>query len=238
MPSTADLFRDVFRSGPRTQLSLAQDKRYANLRFFDLSPASLVLAISSLDLSQQTTEGDQASLYLFLGSSPVSNSDFRRSVPHLLLNMRASVPFMQDFHGEFLRLTLPSGNGSFTVDDLRTRQFNDKTTSVMLVDRWKHGKEEKTISARSTLTLPWVGFMNVAIMGIQAAVKGVAISAVQDPLFTWAAFPRSATLTDSDVYMVVSQWLLFHASGDRRERMAPDLSALLGEQPAPCDQRG
>jgi hypothetical protein len=214
MPSAANLFRDVSRAGPHAQITLAQNKRYAIRRLSELTPAGLAHAISSVELSQKTSEGDQASLYLFLGSSSkVNNWDYQHSIPYAMLNARSPIPFVQDFHGDFLRLTLPSSSGSFTIDDLRTRQFNDKTSSVMLVDRWKNGKPEKTISARSTFTLGWNGFFLAAIPIIQFIVGGVAISRIQDPLFTWAAFPTSPNLTDSDIYLVASQWFVFHASG-------------------------
>ena len=130
--------------------------------------------------------------------------------------MRANSGFV-DFHGEFLRVTLPPGGaGASSVDDLATAAFDDKTNSLLLVDRWRNGATEETVSAANTFTAGW----DAAFLGLIPLLQlllggGVAISRVQDPVFSWIAFPPSSdpTLATNYTYMLASQWFVFHASG-------------------------
>src|SRR5438874_266672 len=130
--TTAKVFRDTSRRGVSASLSLAADQRYDVKRFLDdLAPSGLAHAISSVELSHGGSDGGaESSLYLFAGNSQVQSADYRRSIPYSVLNMRTRMPYIQDFHGAFLRLTLPSGSTPFIVDDLRAHSFNDKTTSL------------------------------------------------------------------------------------------------------------
>jgi hypothetical protein len=217
MPGVAHVFRDPARQGTHTHITVADDERYVLKRYSDLAPnPSFAHAISSVDLLRKGADAEETSLYLFTGSSSIPASDNRRMIPYCLLNGRAEVPFVQDFHGDFLRLTLPAGpGGTMVVNDLTTHAFNDKAMSMMLVNRWRHGRQEQTISARNTFTAGW----NFAFMGLIPIVQlllggGVAISRIQDPVFSWLPFPPpSQSLATNYAYMAVSQWFVFHASG-------------------------
>lgn len=208
--TSAAVFRDTSRSGTTLSLALPAGQRYEKRRLLDLMP-SLVHTIRSVELRAGEAE---ASLYLFAGNSQVPNGDWRRFIPYSVLQSYATVPFMSDFHGDFLRLTVPGGGPPFVVDDLTTLSFQGRTTSLMLVNRWMTGKQERTISARSTFTAPWDLTLSLAIYPIQVALGGgVAISRIQDPVFTWLAFPTRPGLVNTDCYMVVSQWFVFNAWG-------------------------
>jgi hypothetical protein len=216
VPSTATVFHDSSERGNHVTLTLADNERYALKHLSELSPSALAFAISSVSLSRKGSNGEELSLYLFTGNTQIPPWDNRRMIPYVLLNLRAAMPFIEDFHGDFLRLTLPGGHsGAFNVDDLTIAAFNDKTTSLMLVNRFRNGKREKTVSARATFTAPW----DAAFMGLIPVMQlllggGVGISRVQDPVFSWLAFPAaSQSLPTNFTYMTVSQWFTFNSWG-------------------------
>lgn len=225
MVSTATLFHDLSKAGISTTLALGSsetDNRYELRRFTELSQPGLAFSISCATLSRGRVVGDstEASLYLFGGNSvTIPYTDLRRSIPNVMLNMRAPLPFIQDFHGDFLRMTLhPHARGQDAtqeINDLGLHQFNDRTTSAMLVNRFRGGKPETTISASDTFTLGWKAVLSLIIPITQVALGGgVAIFQIQDPVFTWVAFPPATpNVPNNYVYMVLSQWFVFHASG-------------------------
>jgi hypothetical protein len=211
--SSAKVFRDTSRRGVNLTLSLGAGKRYETRRLLDLLPLGLLHAISSLQLAGGSGAAE-SSLYLFAGNSSIPNWDYRRLIPYALLNQYATVPFMMDFHGDFLRVAVPGTSTPLVVDDLRAFMFQGRTTSLMLVDRWKTGKQEQTISATNTFTFLWDVALSLAIYPIQVVLGGgVAISRNYDPVFTWLAFPSRPGLVSTDTYMVLSQWFTFNASG-------------------------
>jgi hypothetical protein len=184
--------------------------------FGDLNPTALALSISSAAISRKAAGTSEASLYLFQGQTSIGPGDYRLMVPQAVLVSRVGNPFL-DFHGDFLRLTLPGGptGGSNRMDDLTDAGFNDKTTSVMLVERWQNGAHEETVSAANTFTFGW----DAALLGLLPLAQlllggGVAISRFQDPVFSWLAFPpTNSGFPTNFTYMVLSQWFVFHASG-------------------------
>ena len=216
--SSAELFRDPLRGGTNTKLSLpaaSGDQRYEWKRFSELAPNDLVSTISSASLTRTEADGGESSLFLFAGSSSIPNTDYRRSVPYAMLNMRAPLPFIQDFHGDFLRMTLHGGSPTNQiVNDLSLHSFNDRTTSALLVDRWRGGRPEETISVADTFTAPWKAALTMITFVAQFAIGGVSITAIQDPVFTWVAHPPATpNVPNNYVYLVVSQWFVFHAWG-------------------------
>jgi hypothetical protein len=157
----------------------------------------------------------ESSLYLFTGQTLTGFGDYRRLIPQTLLNQRVQAPFV-DFHGDFLRITLaPGAAGTSSIADLATAAFNDKATSLMLVDRWKNGANETTVSAANTFTAGWdLAFLAVIPAAQLLLGGGVAISRVQDPVFSWLAFPPpNQMLPTNYTYMVASQWFVFNAWG-------------------------
>jgi len=135
-----------------------------------------------------------------------------------MLNARAPLPFIQDFHGDFLRMTHAEGRGRVAaqeISDLAQRSFDNRTTSVMLVNRFRGGKPETTVSASDTFTASWRLVLAALIPAVQFAMGGgVAIFQMEDPVFTWVAFPpNTPNVPDNYVYMVLSQWFVFHTSG-------------------------
>lgn len=227
MSVSAKVFHDTSLGGRSASLSLTGSQRYDLKRLVDLSPSGLVHAIRSAELGHgflHSSGSAESSLYLFSGLSPVASSDYRRSIPYAMLNTRATVPFMQDFHGEFLRLTIPASGGpgkaghfatSLVVNDLQTHLFAGRATSVMLANRWIDGKTEKTVSATNTFSAGWDVGLSLAILVIQVLLGGgVAIAKIGDPVFTWTAFPtNSPNLPDNYSYLAISQQLVFNASG-------------------------
>ena len=152
---SATVSRDPGGAGAKTTLGLSGSQRYDLRRLSDLSPNALSLTISSASVSRGAAHDSESSLYLFSGQTLTGYGDFRRSIPQTLLIMRANSGFV-DFHGEFLRVTLPPGAaGASSVDDLATAAFDDKTNSLLLVDRWRNGATEETVSAANTFTAGW-----------------------------------------------------------------------------------
>ncbi len=221
MPAVATVFLDPSDAGTSTTLSLPSTPgadRYAWKRFTELSPSGLAFSISSARLSRNRPSDAESSLYLFGGSSPaILNTDLRQNIPYALLNTHAPFPFIQDFHGEFLRISLHPGTRRAEEDipDLSLHSFNNRTTSMMLVDRWKDGKPETTISASDTFTLGWKAALSVILPVAQLLLGGgVAIMQIQDPVFTWVAHPTNTpNVPNNFIYLVLSQWFTFHASG-------------------------
>jgi hypothetical protein len=217
---SAEAFRDPSLAGTSTRLTLPSatgDKRYDLKRYADISSAGLFHAISSVRISRSGSDCER-SLYLFGGSSTtIPNTDLRRHVPYMMLNLRAPLPYIQDFHGDFLRVTLRAGgtSGETVVNDLASHSFGDRTTSVMLVDRWRDGKPETTISASDTFTFGWKTALAGVIPVIQFALGGgVAIAQIGDPVFTWVAFPPATpNVPNNFTYLILSQWFVFHAWG-------------------------
>lgn len=215
MLSAAVVFLDVSQRGASNlSFSVANNQRLVAKRFFDLSKDGFAHTISSVKIHNKGTE---SSLYLFDGTSQIPRSDYRRFVPYMVIGSTFPVPwpFMLDFHGDFLRLTIAAdADTPCTVDDLRTYGFNDRTASLILVSRWKN--DEQTISARNTFTLPWnLAIDHILIPLTIAAQPGLNISRIGDPVFTWLAFPnvRRKEFSKTKTYMVVSQWFVFHAGG-------------------------
>jgi hypothetical protein len=211
----ATVFRDPKEGGAKVALGLTGSQRYDLRRFSDLAPDALIFSASSASVSRSRVNDSESSLYLFSGNSLFGPADYRLQIPQALLVMRVGSPWI-DFHGDFLQITLPGGPaGSFSFDDLSTAGFNDKTTSVMLVNRWRNGAREETVSAAATFTAPW----NFAFEGIIPVIQfflggGVAIAKVQDPVFSWIAFPPpNQNLATNFTYMVVSQWFVFNSWG-------------------------
>lgn len=211
---SATIARDLAGAGPTVTLSLTGNQRYDLRRFSDLAAAGLVASASSASLFRQ--ENSEVSLYLFSPQAAISANDLRRLIPQSLLLMRAGAPPFADFQGDFVRLTLPPGTANtFKVDDLTSVGFNDRTTSAMLVSRWTGGAQEETVSVSNTFTNPW----NDAFLGLIPLAQlllggGVAISKIQDPVFTWLPFPPATqSLPTNYAYVVVSQWFVFNAWG-------------------------
>jgi hypothetical protein len=216
MAVSATIARDLAGAGPEVTLGLSGNQRYDLRRISDLSPDALAFSASSASVSRHRTAGSDSepSLYLFSGNTSITPGDLRRSIPQMLLMVRTQSPF--DFLGDFVRLTLPPGRANtFRVDDLTSVGFNDKTTSAILVNRWRGGAREETVSAATTFTAGWDGAFKIVIPILQVILGGgVAISANQDPVFTWLPFPPGTqTLPTNYVYMVVSQWFVFNAWG-------------------------
>jgi hypothetical protein len=212
---SATVSRDPGGGGGGVTLGLSDSQRYDLRRFSDLSPDALTFSISSASVSRRVTHDSESSLYLFSGQTPVSSGDLRRLIPQTLLSLRVRSPFV-DFHGDFLRITLPPGAaGTSGLDDLTAAAFNDKATSVMLADRWRNGVQEETVSAANTFTAGWdAAFMAVIPIAQVLLGGGVAISKIQDPVFSWIAFPPpSQALPTNYTYMLAAQWFVFNAWG-------------------------
>jgi hypothetical protein len=212
---SATVSRDPGGAGAAVTLGLTGAQRYDLRRFSDLSPDALAFSISSASVSRIATRNSESSLYLFTGQTLTASGDYRRLIPQTLLNLRVQSPFV-DFHGDFLRVTLPPGAaGTSSIADLATAAFNDKATSLMLVDRWRNGVKETTVSAANTFTVGWdAAFMAVIPIAQLLLGGGVAISRVQDPVFSWLAFPPpNQPLPTNYSYMVASQWFVFNAWG-------------------------
>jgi hypothetical protein len=212
---SATVSRDPGGAGAAVALSLTGAQRYDLRRFSDLSPDALVFSISSASVSRQATHSSESSLYLFTGQTSTAYGDYRRLIPQTLLNQRVQAPFV-DFHGDFLRITLPPGAaGTSSIADLATAAFNDKATSLMLVDRWRNGAKETTVSTTNTFTAGWdAAFLAVIPVAQILLGGGVAISRIQDPVFSWLAFPPpNQNLPTNYTYMVASQWFVFNAWG-------------------------
>jgi hypothetical protein len=207
--------RDPGGGGGGATLGLSDSQRYDLRRFSDLSPNALAFSISSANVSRQATHDSESSLYLFTGQTPTTNTDLRRRIPQTLLDLRVQSPFV-DFHGDFLRITLPPGAaGTSGFNDLTVAAFNDMATSVMLVDRWRNGVQEETVSAANTFTAGWdTAFLAILPTAQLLLGGGVAISRFQDPVFSWIAFPPpSQMLPTNYTYMLLSQWFVFNAWG-------------------------
>ena len=212
---SATVSRDPGGGGGGVTLGLSDSQRYDLRRFSDLSPNALTFSISSASVARRATHDSESSLYLFSGQTPTSNGDLRRLIPQTLINLRVQSPFV-DFHGDFLRITLPPGApGTSDIDDLTVAAFNDKATSVMLVDRWRNGIQEETVSAANTFTAGWdAAFLAVIPIAQVLLGGGVAISKVQDPVFSWIAFPPpNQALPTNYTYMLAAQWFVFNAWG-------------------------